>query len=196
MTVSPRETAPEIITEVPVISFIGWSGSGKTTFLEKVIAELTAEGISVGTIKHHGHDTDIDVPGKDSWRHARAGASPVIVSSPTQYSLIRKVERERTLAELATEAAPYCDVLLTEGYREQASFVIEFSRKGHNDTLISNPALLRALISDNPELRAIATDAALPVFDLDDVKKVTEFIRLTCRLDAADTAPAAHHREG
>ena len=62
----------------PAVAFIGYQNSGKTTLVEKVIAELTARGLRVGSIKHHGHHRfDIDVPGKDSWRHAEAGSRHV-----------------------------------------------------------------------------------------------------------------------
>ena len=58
----------------PAVSFVGRHNSGKTTLLEKVIAELVSRGLNIGTIKHHGHpDFDIDIPGKDSFRHRAAG---------------------------------------------------------------------------------------------------------------------------
>ncbi len=51
---------------IPVIGFAAYSGTGKTTVMEKVIAELTARGLRVGTVKHDGHGFEIDHPGKDS----------------------------------------------------------------------------------------------------------------------------------
>ena len=64
-----------------VMGLAGWSGSGKTTLAEKLIAELTARGLDVATIKHAHHAFDADIPGKDSYRHRAAGARQVIVSS-------------------------------------------------------------------------------------------------------------------
>jgi molybdopterin-guanine dinucleotide biosynthesis protein B len=59
----------------PVVSVVGHSGSGKTTLLEKLISGLKDRGYSVGTIKHDVHGFEMDRPGKDSWRHKKAGAS-------------------------------------------------------------------------------------------------------------------------
>ena len=59
---------------IPVIGFAAYSGTGKTTVLEKLIRELTARGLRVGTVKHDGHDFEIDHPGRDSYRHIQAGA--------------------------------------------------------------------------------------------------------------------------
>src|SRR3972149_3691849 len=53
---------------VPVISFVGNSGVGKTTFLEKLVRILKARGYRVAAVKHDVHNFTVDYPGKDSWR--------------------------------------------------------------------------------------------------------------------------------
>ncbi|MBD9215300.1 MAG: molybdopterin-guanine dinucleotide biosynthesis protein MobB, partial [Senegalimassilia anaerobia] len=54
----------------PAVSIVGRHNSGKTTLIEKLIAELVGCGLDVGSVKHHSHvGFDIDIPGKDSWRH-------------------------------------------------------------------------------------------------------------------------------
>lgn len=58
------------IVQVQLLLSVGRHNSGKTTLLVRVIAELVSRGFDIGSIKHHGHcDFDIDVPGKDSYRH-------------------------------------------------------------------------------------------------------------------------------
>ena len=53
---APVAVAPAAPTPaVPAIAFIGYQNSGKTTLVEKVIAELTRRGLRVGSLKHHGH---------------------------------------------------------------------------------------------------------------------------------------------
>ena len=64
-----------------VVCFAGYSGSGKTTLLEQLIPALKARGLRVSVIKHAHHRFDIDQPGKDSWRHRRAGAAEVLIAS-------------------------------------------------------------------------------------------------------------------
>ena len=61
-------------TVTPVVCVVAArSGTGKTTLLEQVIAELTRRKYRVATIKHI-HQAELDLPGKDSWRHREAGA--------------------------------------------------------------------------------------------------------------------------
>ncbi|MFO0903244.1 MAG: molybdopterin-guanine dinucleotide biosynthesis protein B [Pirellulales bacterium] len=59
------------------IHIIGGKNHGKTTLVEELVAELTARGLRVGTIKHTHHHHELDVPGKDSHRHRAAGAAVV-----------------------------------------------------------------------------------------------------------------------
>lgn len=67
------------VTDPPIVSIVGTSGVGKTTILEKLIPELTRRGLRVGTVKHHAHgEFEMDRPGKDSWRHKKAGAATSI----------------------------------------------------------------------------------------------------------------------
>lgn len=164
------------IGDVPLVSIIAWSGSGKTTLMERVVKKMREDGLVVGIIKHHSHDTPIDVVGKDSWRFSQAGASPVIISSPTQYSTIRQCpEREATLQELAESIAPEVDIILTEGYRQEAASKVEFMRSDYRtDRIVSDDELV-ALISDHEPERAHAAELGIPVFDLDDVDGIAEF---------------------
>jgi molybdopterin-guanine dinucleotide biosynthesis adapter protein len=154
---------------VPIVSVVGKGDSGKTTFLEKLIRELADRGVRVATVKHHIHDYDIDVPGKDSYRHARAGAFATMVSSPEKFAVIHDVEQEIPLEDIATIACNTgADILITEGYKHAGRNRIEISRMGRSDTLICQPAELTALVTDNPALASEYSAAGVPVFGLDD----------------------------
>jgi molybdopterin-guanine dinucleotide biosynthesis protein B len=54
---------------IPIVSIVGKSDSGKTTLLEKLVAELRSRGLRIATVKHDAHSFEIDHEGKDSWRH-------------------------------------------------------------------------------------------------------------------------------
>src|SRR5512139_3302870 len=97
-----EEPYPHMTRTAPIVSIVGKSDSGKTTFLEKLIAELASRGWRVATVKHHAHsEDDVDTVGKDSWRHRQAGAAVSVVASGTQIGIVRELTRELTLDEIA-----------------------------------------------------------------------------------------------
>lgn len=160
-------------TGIPVVSIVGKSDSGKTTLVEGVVRALVARGYRVATCKHHVHDVDIDIPGKDSWRHAHAGAAVSMISSPTQFALVRRVDTEQSLSAIAAEAVRGgCDILVTEGFKRAGDVRIEVSRHARSDGLISGPEELFALVTDNPDLDV----AGVPRLDLNDHAGVADLI--------------------
>jgi molybdopterin-guanine dinucleotide biosynthesis protein B len=150
------------LTRIPVVSVVGKSDSGKTTLMETLIRGLTARGYRVATVKHHIHAVDVDVPGKDSWRHAHAGAVTTMISAPMQFAVVRSVDRERTLEELV-DAAGDADILLTEGFQRAGDVRIEVCRNARSSELINDPATLFAVVTDNDAVDLGTT----PVFGLD-----------------------------
>jgi molybdopterin-guanine dinucleotide biosynthesis protein B len=159
---------------IPVVSVVGKSDSGKTTVMEGLIRALTAQGYRVATVKHHVHEVDIDVPGKDSWRHAHAGAVTTMISAPMQFAVVRVTDRDRTLEELV-DAAEDADILLTEGFQRAGDVKIEVSRRARSTELINDPAALFALVTDNLEYAGLG----LPMYGLDDAEGLAAHIERT-----------------
>ena len=149
----------------PIVAVVGKSNAGKTTYLEKLIKELKNRNIKVGTIKHDVHGFDIDTPGKDTWRHAQAGADAVIISSPSKVAVIKQVEHEMSLDQVA-EYISDMDIILTEGYKRSAKPKIEINRVANSTELLCTPDELIALVSD------AEWNLGVPVFDLDDAAGV------------------------
>lgn len=172
-------TLPETVETFGTValSFVGWSNSGKTTFLSQVINHLTSTGLRVALIKHHAHMTDIDIPESDSWHFARAGAQSVFVSSPTQYSLIRQVAQEKTCAELCAEAAKDADIVITEGYKSDILPKIELSRQEHDATPVCDLGQCIALVTNNQHRADEAEPYGIPVFSLDQAEVCADFLR-------------------
>jgi molybdopterin-guanine dinucleotide biosynthesis protein B len=156
----------------PIVSVVGRSGSGKTTLLEKLIRELTARGRRIGTVKHHVHGrVQVDVPGKDSWRHRQAGAVAVSLSSHAELILIRDVPAEVSLPVIAHRLLFDVDLILTEGFRSAGMPVIEVSRKALDVPLLCGRGEpLVAVVADWP------TGSAVPQFGLDDVSALADFL--------------------
>jgi molybdopterin-guanine dinucleotide biosynthesis protein B len=154
----------------PVVSIVGYSGSGKTTLLEKLISELKARGYVVGTIKHDVHGFEMDKPGKDSWRHKKAGASATIISSPYQIGMVRDVEHDHQPEELMA-LLPDMDIILTEGYKKENLPKLEvFRSEVHKAPLFKGDKSLLAMISDDP------IDLGVPRFSLGDGIKLADFL--------------------
>ena len=168
-------------TRIPVVSIVGKSDSGKTTLVEGVIRELVARGWRVASVKHHVHEVELDQPGKDSWRHAHAGAVTSMISSPTQFAVVRKVDRERTLEELV-EAAGDVDVLITEGFKRAGDVRIEVARRARSDEMVSEPGELFAVVTDMPEI----VPEGIPVFPLDAHSSVAEMIERSFLMDGEE----------
>lgn len=115
----------------PAVSIVGRHNSGKTTLIEKLIAELVRRGFDVGSVKHHSHvGFDIDIPGKDSWRHRHAGASETVIAAPGQMARIKTTEGELECADIVA-SMPGHDVVIVEGYRKSGLPTIEIMRAGN-----------------------------------------------------------------
>ena len=117
---------------VPAIAFIGYQNSGKTTLVEKVIAELTRRGLRVGSLKHHGHHGfDIDVPAKDTWRHHQAGSKHVGLICATRWAEYAdtREEDEMPARELLSRYNDV-DVVIIEGYKTEGFDNIVVARSG------------------------------------------------------------------
>ncbi len=157
---------------VPILSIVGRSNSGKTTLLEKLIRELTQRGCRIGTIKHHFHGpVEVDVPGKDSWRHKRAGARVVALSAPETLFVVRDTAGELPLELIAHQALFEVDLILTEGFKSGSAPKIEVSRAAQDAPLLCGPEdHLAAIVSD----RDLAL--AIPRFGLDEVSPLADFI--------------------
>lgn len=155
-----------------LIGLAGWSGAGKTTLLERVIPHLIARGISVSTLKHAHHKFDVDVPGKDSWKHRQAGATEVLVASANRFALMHELrgEAEPTLPELLSLLSPV-DLVIIEGFKSDPHPKIEVYRaeNGKPHLHVQDKAIV-AVASDVP------VETTLPLLHLDDIEKIADMM--------------------
>lgn len=156
-----------------VIGIAGWKNSGKTTLTERLVEELTRRGWRVSTVKRAHHDADVDQPGTDSHRHRAAGAAEVMLVTANRWALMHenRGEPEPPLEELLARLSP-CDIVLVEGYKGGSHPKIEVRRLAARDrSPLPAEANVVALAADH------ATDGdGLPVFDLDAVAKIADFV--------------------
>jgi len=158
------------------------SNTGKTTLINRLIAELGARNMRVSVIKHAHHHFDIDHPGKDSYKIREAGAVQTLIASGKRWALMTEMQRtpdpqdEADLQSLIPLMnTDYADIILVEGFKNANIPKIEVYR----------PSLGKPLLYINdPSIVAVASDAPgelknkllLPVLDLNNVEEISDFI--------------------
>ena len=153
----------------PVVSVVGESKSGKTTFIEKMVSELSSRGYRVATIKHVPQDMAFDKPDKDSWRHLEAGSQATLISSRDKMVLIRPTAPPVALADLARLLGDGYDIILAEGFKQGEAPKIETHRREVGPPLAGLKKLV-AIVTDEPlETRARQ-------FALTDIKGVADLL--------------------
>jgi molybdopterin-guanine dinucleotide biosynthesis protein MobB len=153
----------------PIVSIIGRSKSGKTTLIEKLIVELKSRGYHVATAKHTHRDMTSPESDKDSDRHLKAGSETSLIVDPHGLMMIKPLQKELTLTQIAQIIGEDYDLILTEGYKQDDAPKIEVHRKENAPPL-----------TDVKKLFAIATDEPLDTkvrqFALDDVKNIADLL--------------------
>lgn len=156
-----------------VFGLAGWSGAGKTQLAESLIHHFTQMGYRIATVKHAHHKFDADIPGKDSWRHRKAGAAQVLISSQHRSALFTEYtdSSEPELDALLSQLAP-ADIVLVEGFKSASIPKLEIWRPS-----VGKPILYH----DDPHIFGIASDAiidacSIPQFHLDDIAHIARFL--------------------
>lgn len=151
-----------------VYSFIAWSGTGKTTYLERLIAILKTRGARVAAVKHDAHRFDADREGKDSWRFAQAGAEVVAVADGEKCAVMeyRPVSLDALLSRIRD-----VDLVLVEGWHEEAGNPILLHRAATHKAPKLPPSDCFAVVSDVP-----LETGGRPCFPLDDPEPLADFL--------------------
>lgn len=173
----------------PAIAVVGRHNSGKTTLVEALIAELTARGLDVASVKHHSHvGFDIDKPGKDSYRHRAAGATETVIAAPGQVARVKSIDGELECREIVG-SMPGHDVVVVEGYRKSGLPTIEVMRSGNEADRAVAELFARgaqegwsldedfaqmARIADGPQPGAASADLHVKMPDSNTVAVVTD----------------------
>ena len=177
---------------VPVIGFSAFSGVGKTTLMEQVVRLLTERGVRVGVIKHDRHGFEMDTPGKDTWRYARAGARSVLITSPERTAVIEQAGQD---LDACVRRITGADLVLVEGFKHAEIPRVGLSRKGVAD-LPEPPERYFAVVTDDEDLQS-----PVPRFAFDQAEALTDRImeeaeRMRNGEPAAPSADFTHFDEG
>ncbi len=147
----------------------GFSDSGKTGLVERLINEFKNDGQSVGVIKHDGHDDFTDLPGSDTDRFWHAGAAKTAIFSDTRYALTcaQKTDPASLIRMMCASDDPP-DVVIIEGMKSSSYPKVEVVRRKICDRNVCPEESLICIATDciSPE------SVDIPVFDPKDAKGI------------------------
>lgn len=166
-----------IHSNIPIVGFAAFSGTGKTTLLTAIIPILKQRGYRIAVVKHAHHQFEIDKPGKDSYQLRKAGANQMLIASRKRWALIvenndgtRDPSLQQLINQLDTTSA---DIILVEGFKAEAFPKIELHRSEINKECIYP--------GDN-NIVAVASDIKLNLpehitpLNVNDAEQIAEFI--------------------
>ena len=163
--------------EPAIIGFAAYSGTGKTTLLEKLIPLIKERGLNVGLIKASHHSVELDQPGKDSYRLRQAGTDQLVLSTPERsicFTEHRNTSEPVLEDQLNLLNLNSLDLVLVEGFRDAVFPKIELYRQALN-----KPFLFK---QDN-HIIAVASDRPIPdlpknlaPLNINDTKQIASFI--------------------
>jgi molybdopterin-guanine dinucleotide biosynthesis protein B len=156
-----------------IISIVGKSSSGKTTLLEKLIAELKKRGYKVAIVKHSHHKDDLDTAAKDTWRFTKAGSEISAINSLDHLAIYRRMDSYFDPQDISNFVLWDFDILLTEGFKGSNYPKIEVHRARQGKELLTDPKLLLAVVTDEP------LNIDVPQLSHDDVAGVADIIEKT-----------------
>ena len=154
-----------------VVLVVGYKKVGKTTLIEKLIPELTRRGYRVGTVKRHHSDAPIemDTPGKDSWRHRKAGAEKVVLVTPKNIAIFCEANEFASLDQIL-ENFMDMDIVLVEGFHREAKPKIEIRDADRPQGLCARDKNLLAIVEQAP------SEETVPSFKPSSIRPLADLI--------------------
>jgi molybdopterin-guanine dinucleotide biosynthesis protein B len=153
-----------------IISIVGKSDSGKTTLLEKLIAELKQRDYKVAVVKHSHHTDALDTAEKDTWRFTQAGSVLSAINSLDHLAIYRRIDHFFDPREISSNILWDYDIILTEGFKGSPFPKIEVHRAEQGSELLTDSQLLLAVVTDKP------LTVNVPQYTHDDVSGIADLI--------------------
>jgi molybdopterin synthase catalytic subunit len=126
-----------------VVQFAGWSGTGKTTLIEEVIAAAPPD-LAIGVVKHLGgvHPFALD-PGRDTTRFYERGAHAVTgIDAVKGVTVLRS---DTLFAALDRLSDAGCGLALVEGFKSEPFARVVIGDLPSERCVLRNPTALEVL---------------------------------------------------
>ncbi|MBD22252.1 MAG: molybdopterin-guanine dinucleotide biosynthesis protein B [Alphaproteobacteria bacterium] len=159
-----------------IFGIVGWSGSGKTDLVCRLIETFKKKKILVGSIKHTHHNFEIDKEGKDSFKHISSGSEEVILYNEKKYAMISNhLKHKISFSEILKKFSKNIDLVLVEGLKNLEIKKIEVFRTNLNKELLClNDKHIKGIVCDQPNEKIVKT--GLPYFEFNQTQKISSFI--------------------
>jgi molybdopterin-guanine dinucleotide biosynthesis protein B len=150
---------------------VGRKKRGKTTLMEKLIPEFKSRGYRVGSIKYTTGEHVFDIPGKDSFRHAQAGAESTLILSPGKVAFFSDHRPGKDVDEVLAFLFGDMNLIIGEGFRDSPYPKIEVMDSTRDKTPLCSPEEnLRAVVCDG------SVNSPVPVFSSSQIKELVDFL--------------------
>lgn len=158
-----------------IISFMGWSGTGKTTLILKLLKEMTHRGYRLSALKNTHHALELDKEGSDSRRFHRAGAEGVGLSHDGGITLF--LPPQEWTAELLNRCFPEADFILGEGLKTPGVFRIETAGDIQaSEKLKGSPEVWNIVLTDSPALAEELRPTGITILPQKDIRPLCHLL--------------------
>ncbi|KAF0091282.1 MAG: mobB [Fusobacteria bacterium] len=151
------------MNKIPIVSFVGYSNSGKTTMIRKILEKLSQE-YKIGVIKHHGHINEKNTSAKkkdtDIFILAGAKETKLLIGDMNPDDIIEEYKN----LEL--------DLIIIEGFKK-LNYPKFYIKRENIKEIYYNEDKLLGIISDD-----IADSSKHKIwFNINDVDNIVDFIK-------------------
>jgi len=160
---------------VPIVSVTGWSGTGKTSLILRVIREMKNRGIRTAAFKNTHHEVYADRPGTDSYEYIRAGAAASGLGTPGGILLFR--EEISWSADLLRGLFPEADLILCEGLRLPDIPVVQTAGAlARKEDLKGDLSECSLILTDNPGLSLLLAEEGIALLPQEDIRPFCSYL--------------------
>ena len=150
-------------------AFFGWSNTGKTSFIERVLEALVARGVPCAALKRTKHPGSYQLPDKDSTRFFNAGAETALLGGP---------ETVLTLRSPDTLDLPFLDrlfpdarIVLIEGGEVEGALRVLAAGAARSEAELKLPlGTVDVLVTADSGLAARAEESGIRSLTPDDIE--------------------------
>ena len=159
-----------------VFGIVGWSGSGKTHLICRIIKFFDNKKLNISSIKHSHHNFEVDKKGKDSYKHLSSGSKEVVIYNEYKFAMMTKKRKKKiNLKDIVNKFSSDTDIILIEGLKKGPTKKIEVYRDSIQKPLLCiRDKSIKALVFD--KITPKVSQVNLPKFHIDETRKIGSFI--------------------